>query len=64
MSTEDYALVKCSRCGEFSRVAWELLGENKPEEIEGYICGACEHEIDMAWSALQDRHLLEDGDDD
>ena len=40
--TDDFALVKCSRCGEFVRVPWELLGDTRPEDVVDYICGACE----------------------
>lgn len=48
--SDDYALVECCDCGEFSRVPWELLGDNDPREIQGYVCDAC-HE---AWERRDD----------
>jgi len=42
------ALVKCARCGEFSQVPWELLGDTRPEDITDHICDACDFEAE--WS--------------
>lgn len=36
--------VRCYRCGELCETAWELLGDQSPDEVTDYLCDACEDE--------------------